>query len=53
MFWGAGLFGFPRMLLYTVVGYRVFRGKLEPATDHLQGPGNAHLTVGGSPHPAE
>ena len=30
----------------------VFRGKLEPAADHQQGPGNAHLTAGGSPHPS-
>ena len=34
MFWGAGLFVFPLMLLYVAVGYRVFRGKAEPATDH-------------------
>jgi hypothetical protein len=53
MFWGAGLFVFPLMLLYTVVGYRVFRGKFEPAADHQQDPGNAHLAVSGSPHPAE
>jgi cytochrome bd ubiquinol oxidase subunit II len=28
MFWGAGLFVFPLMLLYTVINYSVFRGKL-------------------------
>jgi cytochrome bd ubiquinol oxidase subunit II len=28
MFWGAGLFVFPLMLLYTFVSYRVFRGKV-------------------------
>jgi cytochrome d ubiquinol oxidase subunit II len=27
MFWGEGLFVFPLMLIYTVVSYRVFRGK--------------------------
>jgi len=34
MFWGAGLFVFPLMLLYVAVGYRVFRGKTEAAADH-------------------
>jgi len=53
MFVGAGLFVFPLMKLYTVDGYRVFRGKFEPAAYHQQGPGNAHLAVSGSPHPAE
>ena len=28
MFWGAGLFIFPLMLIYTVISYRVFRGKV-------------------------
>ncbi len=28
MFWGAGLFIFPLMLLYTVISYSVFRGKV-------------------------
>ena len=28
MFWGAGLFVFPLMLIYTAVSYRVFRGKV-------------------------
>ena len=34
MFWGAGLFVFPLMLLYTVISYTVFRGKVRPTTDH-------------------
>jgi cytochrome d ubiquinol oxidase subunit II len=34
MFWGAGLFVFPLMLLYVAIGYRVFRGKSAPAADH-------------------
>jgi cytochrome d ubiquinol oxidase subunit II len=33
MFWGEGLFVFPLMLLYTVVSYRVFRGKVA-STEH-------------------
>jgi cytochrome d ubiquinol oxidase subunit II len=28
MFWGAGLFVFPLMLVYTVISYSVFRGKV-------------------------
>jgi len=28
MFWGAGLFVFPLMLIYTVISYHVFRGKV-------------------------
>ena len=31
MFWGAGLFIFPLMLVYTAISYRVFRGKTEAA----------------------
>jgi cytochrome d ubiquinol oxidase subunit II len=31
MFWGAGLFVFPLMLLYTVISLAVFRGKVAPA----------------------
>jgi cytochrome d ubiquinol oxidase subunit II len=27
MFWGAGLFVFPLMLVYTVISYYVFHGK--------------------------
>ena len=30
MFWGAGLFVFPLMLLYTATNYRVFRGRTGP-----------------------
>jgi cytochrome d ubiquinol oxidase subunit II len=32
MFWGAGLFVFPLMLLYTAVSYSVFRGKVKQTT---------------------
>jgi cytochrome d ubiquinol oxidase subunit II len=31
MFWGCGVFVFPLMLLYTVISYRVFRGKVSAA----------------------
>jgi cytochrome d ubiquinol oxidase subunit II len=34
MFWGEGLFVFPLMLLYTVINYSVFRGKVRPTADH-------------------
>ena len=34
MFWGAGLFVFPLMLVYLVFNYRVFRGKNRPFADH-------------------
>jgi cytochrome d ubiquinol oxidase subunit II len=34
MFWGEGLFVFPLMLLYTVISYAVFRGKVRPTADH-------------------
>jgi cytochrome d ubiquinol oxidase subunit II len=34
MFWGAGLFVFPLMLLYMLVGYRIFRGKAVSVADH-------------------
>jgi cytochrome bd ubiquinol oxidase subunit II len=34
MFWGAGLFVFPLMLIYTVISYRVFRGKVGTTTSH-------------------
>ena len=37
MFWGEGLFVFPLLLLYTVVGYSVFRGKVRPTDGHLLG----------------
>jgi cytochrome bd ubiquinol oxidase subunit II len=32
MFWGEGLFVFPLMLLYTVISYCVFRGKVRPTS---------------------
>src|SRR5262249_27536958 len=34
IFWGEGLFVFPLMLLYTVISYSVFRGKVRPTADH-------------------
>jgi cytochrome d ubiquinol oxidase subunit II len=34
MFWGAGIIVFPLMLLYTVISYSVFRGKVRPTADH-------------------
>jgi cytochrome d ubiquinol oxidase subunit II len=34
MFWGEGLFVFPLMLLYTVINYSVFRGKVRSTVDH-------------------
>jgi cytochrome bd-type quinol oxidase subunit 2 len=34
MFWGKGLFVFPLMLLYTVISYTVFRGKLKSSEMH-------------------
>jgi cytochrome d ubiquinol oxidase subunit II len=34
MFWGAGVFVFPLMLLYTAISYTVFRGKVRPTTGH-------------------
>jgi cytochrome d ubiquinol oxidase subunit II len=33
MFWGAGLFVFPLMLLYTAISYSVFRGRIRPEAD--------------------
>jgi cytochrome d ubiquinol oxidase subunit II len=33
MFWGAGIIVFPLMLLYTVISYSVFRGKVRPTAD--------------------
>ena len=36
MFWGAGLFVFPLMLLYTVISYTVFRGKVRPTTNQYE-----------------
>jgi cytochrome d ubiquinol oxidase subunit II len=34
MFWGAGLFVFPLLLLYTAISYSVFRGKVSPTDGH-------------------
>jgi cytochrome d ubiquinol oxidase subunit II len=34
MFWGAGLFVFPLMLLYTAISYSVFRGKVRSTESH-------------------
>jgi cytochrome d ubiquinol oxidase subunit II len=34
MFWGEGLFVFPLMLLYSVISYTVFRGKIRTTADH-------------------
>jgi cytochrome bd ubiquinol oxidase subunit II len=34
MFWGAGLFVFPLMLIYAAINYSVFRGKVRPTADH-------------------
>ena len=36
MFWGAGLFVFPLMLLYTATNYRVFRGRIRPDADRYR-----------------
>ena len=33
MFWGAGLFAFPLMLLYTATNFSVFRGRIRPEAD--------------------
>ena len=34
MFWGEGLFVFPLMLLYTAIGFRVFKGKIGRDVHH-------------------
>ena len=34
MFWARDLFIFPLMLLFTVVSYSVFRGKVAASADH-------------------
>jgi cytochrome bd ubiquinol oxidase subunit II len=34
MFWGEGLFVFPLMLVYAVINYSVFRGKVKPTAEH-------------------
>jgi cytochrome bd ubiquinol oxidase subunit II len=36
MFWGAGLFVFPLMLIYTAISYSVFRGKVETSAEAIQ-----------------
>jgi cytochrome d ubiquinol oxidase subunit II len=36
MFWGAGIVVFPLMLLYTVIGYSVFRGRTKPTAHAYQ-----------------
>ena len=35
MFWGEGLF-VPLMLLYTIISYRVFRGKVASTPEHSE-----------------
>ena len=34
MFWGEGLFVFPLMLIYAVINYSVFRGKVKSTAEH-------------------
>jgi cytochrome bd ubiquinol oxidase subunit II len=34
LFWGAGLFVFPLMLIYSAISYTVFRGKVRPDVGH-------------------
>jgi cytochrome d ubiquinol oxidase subunit II len=34
MFWGCGLIVFPLMLLYTIISYSVFRGKVRATAGH-------------------
>jgi cytochrome d ubiquinol oxidase subunit II len=34
MFWGCGVFVFPLMLIYTLISYRVFRGKVQHTAGH-------------------
>jgi cytochrome bd ubiquinol oxidase subunit II len=36
MFWGEGLFVFPLMLVYAVVSYSVFRGKVSATSGHYE-----------------
>ena len=40
MFWGEGIFVYPLMLIYMVISYRVFRGKVRGA---LRAPPAARL----------
>ena len=34
MFWGCGLIVFPLMLIYTIISYSVFRGKVQATPGH-------------------
>jgi len=34
MFWGDGIFVYPLMLIYTVISYRVFSGKVRATAVH-------------------
>jgi len=34
MFWGEGVFVYPLMLIYMVISYRVFRGKVRATAVH-------------------
>jgi cytochrome d ubiquinol oxidase subunit II len=34
MFWGCGLIVFPLMLLYTIISYSFFRGKVRATAGH-------------------
>ena len=34
MFWGAGVVIYPLMLIYTVISYRIFRGKIRSTAGH-------------------
>jgi cytochrome bd ubiquinol oxidase subunit II len=34
MFWGERIIVFPLMLIYTVISYTVFRGKVRPTAGH-------------------
>ena len=34
MFWGAGVVVLPITLIYTLLVYRVFKGKIAPATEY-------------------
>ena len=34
MFWGEGIFVYPLMLIYMVISYRVFRGKVRATAVH-------------------
>ncbi|MBV8521950.1 MAG: hypothetical protein JOY71_07475 [Acetobacteraceae bacterium] len=34
LFWGEALFVFPLMLVYAAVNHSVFRGKVQPTSEH-------------------